>query len=124
MQNEIKKAKIRKTKRALRVRSHLTKGTSERPRFCVVKSNAHIRVQLIDDTNGITIASTSTVAKEFRNTEFNKKNIASATEIGKHIGKICKEKGVNHVIFDRGSSKYHGVLAAVANGARETGLQF
>jgi large subunit ribosomal protein L18 len=122
MRNEIlKKQKIR-DKRTLRVRKKL-RGTAEKPRMCVVKSNKHIQVQLIDDEQGITLGSVATTAPEFRNTEFSKKNKASAAKLGGKIAEIAKEKNINQVVFDRGPFKYHGVLAALANSAREAGLQ-
>jgi large subunit ribosomal protein L18 len=113
--------KVRKT-RAMRVRKKL-RGTSLRPRMSVVKSNKHIQIQLIDDENGKTLASTSSISKEFRNTEFSKRNKSTAAELGKKIAEFAKELNIKEVIFDRGPFKYHGVLAEVANAARESGLQ-
>lgn len=110
-------------KRALRVRKHL-RGSSEKPRLSVVKSNLHIQVQIIDDETGKTLASTSTYSKEFRNTEFNKKNKASARKLGEQIAEIAKSKNIKEVVFDRGPFKYHGILAELANAARSNGLQF
>lgn len=110
-------------KRALRVRKHLN-GTPEKPRLCVVKSNNHIQAQLIDDTKGATLGFTATFAKEFRNTEFAKKNKASARKLGERIAEIAKEKNINEVIFDRGPFKYHGILAELADAARAGGLKF
>jgi large subunit ribosomal protein L18 len=110
-------------KRALRVRKHLN-GTPQKPRLCVVKSNNHIQVQIIDDTNGVTLGSTATFAKEFRNTEFVKKNKISARKLGERIAEIAKEKNITEVIFDRGPFKYHGILAELADAARAGGLKF
>lgn len=110
-------------KRALRVRKHL-RGNSTKPRLCVVKSNCHIQVQLIDDETGTTLGGSSTFAKEFRNTEFNRKNKASARKLGEHIAEVAKSKNIKEVVFDRGSFKYHGVLAELADAARAGGLQF
>lgn len=110
-------------RRALRVRKHL-RGTSAKPRLCVVKSNCHIQVQLIDDEKGITLGALSTFAKEYRKTEFNRKNKASARKLGEHIAEIAKSKNIKEVVFDRGPSKYHGVLAELADAARAGGLQF
>ncbi len=118
----IKKEKIRKT-RAMRVRKIL-RGTSSKPRLCVVKSNKHIQVQLIDDEAGQTLGSAATFAKQFRGTEFAKKNKASASKLGEMIAAIAKEHNINEVVFDRGPFKYHGVLAALADSARAGGLQF
>lgn len=118
--SQVKAAELRR-KRALRVRKKL-RGTAASPRLCVVKSNAHLFVQLIDDDKGITLASVATFSKEFKNTEFGRKSVDSGRVLGKKIAEIAKEKQIERVIFDRGASKYHGVVAAVAEGARENGL--
>lgn len=117
------KKQLLRTKRAWRVRKRIH-GSAIRPRMCVVKSNQHIQVQLIDDQQGITLASTSTCAKEFRNTEFNRKNKASARKLGERIAEMAKEKNITTVIFDRGPFKYHGILSELADAARTAGLQF
>lgn len=108
--------------RTLRVRKHV-RGSSEKPRLCVVKSGLHLYVQLIDDEKAVTLASVSTLSKEFQNTEYNRKNKESGKQLGLKIAQIAKQKNVNSVVFDRGRSKYHGVVASVADGAREGGLQ-
>jgi large subunit ribosomal protein L18 len=118
----IKKEKIRKT-RTIRVRKVL-RGTSSKPRLCVVKSNKHIHAQLIDDETGKTLGMAATFAKEIRGTEFAKKNKASAAKLGEQIAAIAKGHNVSEVIFDRGPFKYHGILAALADSARAAGLQF
>jgi len=120
--SQIKRSRIR-CKRAMRVRKNL-RGTFEKPRLSVVKTNCHVHVQLIDDENAHTLVSTSTIAKEFRNTEFNRKNKASAKQLGLKIAELAKAKDIKRVVFDRGPFKYHGVIAAVADGAREGGLEF
>lgn len=117
------KSSILRYRRALRVRKHL-RGNGSKPRLCVVKSNCHIQVQLIDDETGKTLGGTATFAKEFRNTEFNRKNKESARKLGEHIAEIAKSKNIKEVIFDRGPFKYHGILAELAEGARAGGLQF
>ncbi|MDR3624056.1 MAG: 50S ribosomal protein L18 [Chlamydiales bacterium] len=122
MDSSLSKTIYKRHKRAQRVRKKL-RGCAKRPRLCVVKTNAHIIVQLIDDEQGLTLGSTSTFAKEFRDTEFCRRNKKSARRIGERIALIAKEKNIESVIFDRGASKYHGVIAAVADGARESGLQ-
>lgn len=118
----LKKQKLRH-KRALRVRKSL-RGSASKPRLCVVKSNNHIQVQLTDDVTGTTLGTTSTFAKEFRDTEFGRKNKASARKLGERIAEIAKEKNIKEVIFDRGPFKYHGILAELADAARAGGLQF
>lgn len=117
------KSNMLRGKRALRVRKHL-RGTGVKPRLCVVKSNSHIQAQLIDDETGRTLGGTATFAKEFRNTEFNRKNKASARKLGEQIAEIAKSKNIKEVVFDRGPFKYHGILAELANAARAGGLQF
>lgn len=107
----------------MRVRQNL-RGTSLKPRLCVIKSNKHIHVQLIDDESGKTLGMTATFAKEFRDTDFSKKNKASAAKLGEKIAEIAKENNVSEVVFDRGPFKYHGILAALADSARAAGLQF
>jgi large subunit ribosomal protein L18 len=123
MRNNIIKKQVLQNKRAIRVRQHLH-GTSTRPRLCVVKSNKHIHAQLIDDDAKVTIGSTATFSKDFRGTEFSKKNKVSARKLGEKIAEIAKEKNIKEVIFDRGPFKYHGILAELADAARSAGLQF
>jgi large subunit ribosomal protein L18 len=116
-------ASIAKRKRALRVRKGL-RGNSQKPRMCINKSNAHLQVQLIDDETGFTLGSIATFSKEFRNTSNGKKNKESAKVIGAGIAKIAKEKNIERVVLDRGPSKYCGIIAALADSARENGLLF
>lgn len=123
MRSSIIKKQIIREKRGMRVRKKL-RGTSSKPRMCVIKSNKHIHVQLIDDETGNTLGSTATFAKEFRDSEFNAKNKASAAKLGEKIAEIAKQCNVLEVIFDRGPFKYHGILAALADSARAAGLQF
>ena len=120
--NLVKKELVRRN-RTFRVRKKLH-GTSLRPRLCVVKSNKHIQVQLINDDEGKTLGSAATFSKEFRGTDFAKKNKTSAAKLGEQIADIAKKLNVTQVIFDRGPFKYHGLLAALADSARAAGLQF
>lgn len=110
---------VRKKKRQLRVRKRL-RGTAERPRLCVTKTNNHLHIQIIDDENGVTLASASTFDKDNKM----KKNKENARKLGEKIAQLAISKEVKAVIFDRGYSKYHGVLAELADGARAGGLQF
>lgn len=112
-----------RNRRALRVRKHL-RGTAARPRLCVVKSNAHIQAQLIDDEAGHTLGSVATFSKALKGTEFARRNKSAARHLGEQIAQIAKEKNIKEVVFDRGPFKYHGILAALADAAREAGLQF
>ena len=118
----LKQQEIR-TKRSMRVRKKL-RGTRTKPRLCVIKSNKHIHVQLIDDDAGVTLGMAATFAKELKNTEFTKKNKLSAAKLGEIIAEIAKKHDVNEIVFDRGPFKYHGILAALADSARAAGLQF
>jgi large subunit ribosomal protein L18 len=123
MRNSVVRNHVKQRKRALRVRKHV-RGTSIKPRLSVIKSNKHIQVQLIDDENGITLGHASTFTSEFRDTEFGKKNKASARKLGEVIAQKAIEKNIKEVVFDRGPSKYHGILAELADAARSAGLQF
>lgn len=123
MLKHVNHKQVLRKKRAIRVRKQL-RGNATKPRLCVVKSNKHIQAQLIDDELGITLGSVATFSKELRNTEFNKKNKTAARKLGENIAEIAKSKEIKEVIFDRGSAKYHGILAELADAARAGGLQF
>lgn len=107
-----------RTHKHKRLRGHIT-GTSERPRLSVFRSAKHIYAQVIDDTQGITLASASTLKLE---TEGTKSDAAKA--VGAEVAKKAMEKGVKEVVFDRGGNLYHGRIKALAEGAREAGLEF
>ena len=106
-----------------RVRTRVT-GTPERPRLCVYRSLGHIYAQIIDDRNGRTLVSASSVDKETKKGLKGGGNIAAAKVIGKAIADRAKAAGVSKVVFDRGGYKYHGRVKALADAAREAGLQF
>lgn len=99
-------------------------GTNERPRLNVFRSGKHIYAQLIDDLTGKTIVSASTVDKELKGKVENGANIEAAKLVGELIAKRAMEKGYDSVIFDRGGYIYHGKVKALAESARETGLNF
>lgn len=122
MEKRLIKRSITRKKRVMRVRKKI-KGSSERPRLVVVKTNQHLYAQIIDDEKGVTIAGFGTISKQNRNTDFAKKSKDSAKEIGKQIALLAKERKVESVVFDRGRYKYHGLIADIATGAREAGLQ-
>ncbi|MCD7713062.1 MAG: 50S ribosomal protein L18 [Firmicutes bacterium] len=109
-----------RVKRHERIRVHIS-GTAQRPRLCVYRSNKHISAQIIDDVKGVTLVSASTQEKSFEGIGSNK---AAAREIGKIIGKRAIEKGIETVVFDRSGYLYHGRVSELADGARESGLQF
>jgi len=104
-----------------RIRSKVT-GTAERPRLAVKKSLKHIYVQVIDDANGKTIAAASTRDKDAG--VKGGSNQAAAKAVGALIAKKAKDKGVKRVVFDRGGYQYHGNVKALADAARENGLEF
>ncbi|HEV7525653.1 MAG TPA: 50S ribosomal protein L18 [Acidimicrobiia bacterium] len=106
-------------RRHRRVRKKVT-GTAERPRLAVFRSSKHIYVQAIDDLSGRTIASASTMEADLRGGAT--ATIEAAKKIGSLVGERIKAAGVTTVVFDRGGFKYHGRVAAVADGAREAGL--
>ncbi|PLR96391.1 50S ribosomal protein L18 [Bacillus sp. T33-2] len=108
-------------KRHARVRAKLS-GTEARPRLNVFRSNQHIYAQLIDDVNGVTVASASTLDKDF-NLE-STSNLEAAQKVGELVAKRAVEKGFSSVVFDRGGYLYHGRIKALADAARENGLQF
>jgi large subunit ribosomal protein L18 len=105
------------------VRTRVT-GTPERPRLCVYRSLGHIYAQIIDDRSGRTLVSASSVDKESKKNLKGGGNIASAKAVGKFIADRAKAAGVAKVVFDRGGYKYHGRVKALADAAREAGLQF
>ena len=104
-----------------RIRDYLS-GTSERPRLCVFRSNANIEAHIIDDVKGVTLVSASSLEKEL-NLE-NGGNVEAAKVIGAEIAKRAKKAKINTVVFDRGGYLYHGRVKALAEAAREGGLEF
>ncbi|HEX6874794.1 MAG TPA: 50S ribosomal protein L18 [Nocardioidaceae bacterium] len=97
-------------------------GTAERPRLVVTRSSKHITVQVVDDTVGRTLASASTMEADLRALEGDK--TAKAKRVGELVAERAKSQGVASVVFDRAGNKYHGRVAALADGAREGGLAF
>ncbi len=106
-----------------RVRNNLY-GTPEKPRMAVYRSNKNISVQVIDDVNGTTLASASTLDKELKATIANGGNKEAAKAVGEAIAKRALAKGIETVCFDRGGNLYHGRVKELADGAREAGLKF
>ena len=123
MNSKMKEKRTIRQKRAWRVRSKL-RGNAQCPRLSVFKGLRHIQVQLIDDEGGRTLAGTATYAKAFKDTPHNRKSKAAATALGEYIAKVAREQQIEQVIFDRGQFKYHGIVAALADGARAGGLKF
>ena len=103
-----------------RVRKHIS-GTPERPRLVVTRSNRHMVAQVVDDTIGHTLCAASTLEKAAKGVEGHK--VGAAHKVGELIAERAKALGIEAVVFDRGGNKYHGRVAAVAEGAREGGLK-
>lgn len=113
-----------KDRKRLKRKVHIRKsvyGTAARPRMTVTRSNSNLAVQVIDDDAGCTLVSVSTLEKDLAAL---KANIASGTKVGEEIGRRCKEKNITAVVFDRNGYLYHGVVKAIADGARSAGLNF
>jgi len=123
MEKSIIKRKNKRKKRAMRVRRAL-KASSKKPRLSVSKTNKHIFAQVIDDESGITLFGFGTRSKDVKGTEFQKKSKKAAAHIGALIAKAAKDKKIEHVIFDRGRCKYHGIISSLAEAARGAGLKF
>lgn len=115
-----KNSNVARLKRHQRVRKNIS-GSAERPRLNVYRSLNHIYAQIIDDTKGITLVSASSMDKDFT---ANGGNIEGAKAVGNAVAKKALEKGIKAVVFDRGGYIYHGRVAALAEGAREGGLEF
>ena len=113
-------------KKAMRLHRHVrvrgkVSGTPERPRLNVFRSNANIYAQIIDDVNGVTLVAANTLEKEFEGATG---NCEAAKKVGQVLAERAKAKGIDKVVFDRGGYLYHGRVAALAEGARENGLEF
>ena len=103
---------------------NVVRGTLDRPRLTVFRSLRHLYVQVIDDDRGVTIASASTLDKETSGGLSSTGNVEAGKKLGEVIAGRAKDQGVSAVVFDRGGFKYHGVIRAIADGAREAGLKF
>ena len=123
MESHLKQRDSRRKKRALRIRKRV-RGTSEKPRLTVFRSNKHLLAQLIDDEKHVTLIGVGTLNKDFKGTEFSKKSKEAAKEIGKRIAQEAKKGNIENVVFDRGAYKYHGMIAELAEAARAEGLKF
>jgi large subunit ribosomal protein L18 len=119
--NRLKTERRNKIRR--RIRSTIT-GTSERPRLAVFKSSKHVYLQLINDRENVTITSVSSISNDLKDEIKDLSKMEAATLIGKKIAEFALDQGINKVVFDRGGYKYHGIIKAAADGAREGGLDF
>ncbi|MDA3625023.1 50S ribosomal protein L18 [Saccharopolyspora oryzae] len=115
------KRRLARAKRHTRIRKKIL-GTSERPRLVVTRSLRHIVAQVIDDTKGHTLASATSLETDVRAFEGDKK--AKATKVGELVAARAKDAGIEKVVFDRGGNDYHGRVAALADAARDGGLEF
>lgn len=113
------------TLRRLRIKRGIRKkirGTSERPRLSVFRSNKAIYAQIIDDSKGETLVGVSSISKDFKDAEGSKSEISK--KLGASLAEVAKSKGIETVVFDRNGFRYHGRVKALAEGAREGGLNF
>jgi len=113
--------RVAKARRHFRLRKKVS-GTDQRPRLVVKRSSRHIAVQVIDDLAGHTLASASTLEADLRSFDGDKK--AKAAKVGELVAERAKNAGITAVVFDRGGNAYHGRIAALADAAREAGLEF
>ena len=120
---ELRNLASRREKTKARIRGRLS-GTAERPRLTIYKSLKRIYVQAVDDAKGITVASASSLEKDLRTKLTNGANIDAAKAVGASIAARLQEKGIKAVVFDRNGYLYHGRVKALADSAREAGLQF
>lgn len=121
IKSEIRKTKVQKRHKSIRVK---LSGTTEAPRLAVYRSTKHIYAQLIDDVKGVTIVSASSVDKDLKEKLSHGGNIEASKVVGEAIAKKALKKGVKDVVFDRGGFLYHGRIQALADAAREAGLNF
>ena len=118
------RSKVKWLKKAEMIDVLLDTRESEKPRLCVFRSNKNISVQIIDDVNGVTLASASTIDKELKSDIAYGGNKDAAKAVGEAIAKRALAKGIEEVTFDRGGFLYHGRVKELADGAREAGLKF
>jgi large subunit ribosomal protein L18 len=114
---------LARLKRKKRIRKNIH-GTQERPRLCVFRSDKHIYAQVIEDDKGVTLVSASTLSPEYREMEKPSGKVEAAKRIGALIAQKAKEKGISKVVFDRSGYIYHGRIQALADAARQAGLDF
>lgn len=119
--NDLKRERRNKIRR--RIRSSI-RGSADKPRLSIFKSNKHVYLQLINDLDNVTITSVSTKSADLQKDLKDKAATESANILGKAIAEVAKDKGIEKVVFDRSGYKYHGIVKAAADGAREGGLDF
>lgn len=117
--NNLKQERRSKIRR--RIRSTI-RGTAERPRLCIYKSNKHVYLQLINDREAVTMVSVSTQTANLKKELKDKESVEAAEIVGKAMAEAAKDKGITKAVYDRSGYKYHGIVKAAAEGAREGGL--
>jgi large subunit ribosomal protein L18 len=118
--NSRQAARLRRQQRVRKI----VKGSDERPRLCVFRSNKHVYAQVISDEKGATLVSASTLSDRAAEEAKAQRGVTAAKRVGLALAQKCKEKNITRVVFDRNGFLYHGQIKAVADGAREGGLQF
>ena len=121
MESQQQSKTVRRIRRSFAVRKHV-RGNAEKPRLSVFRSNKHLYAQLIDDENQVTLFGIGTTSKQLKG-DLSKKSKDSAKEIGRRIATEAKKQNIQAVVFDRGFYKYHGIIAELANAARERGIK-
>ncbi len=119
--NNLKRERRNKIRRRVRA---VIRGTADKPRLSIFKSNKHVYLQLINDLDNVTITSVSTKSADLQKELKDKAATESAKVLGKAIAEVAKDKGISTVVYDRSGYKYHGIVKAAADGAREGGLDF
>jgi len=114
---------VGRERRKLRIRKKVN-GTTDRPRLTVFRSTKHIYAQVIDDTTGATLAHASTLSKDLKGTLEEDNKVAASKKVGALIAQLCKAKKIERVVFDRNGYAYHGRVSALAQAARDAGLDF
>ena len=123
MLSELKQRNIRRKRRTAHAK-RVVRGSSDRPRLSVFRSNKHILAQIIDDEKSITLFGVGTMSKPLKKGKSSQKSKEAAQQLGKILAEEAKKRKIETVVFDRGHYKYHGVIAALADAAREAGLKF
>jgi large subunit ribosomal protein L18 len=120
---DTKTTRVKLERRRRRVRAKV-RGTAERPRLCVTRSNQHVYAQLVDDDNGVTLVSASSIDGGIKSELEKGSDVEAARAVGRLLGERATEAGFKSVVFDRAGRLYHGRVQAVAEGARKAGLEF
>lgn len=123
MASKLKTRRLSRLRRKRRIRSRVS-GTNSCPRLSVFRSTKHIYAQVIDDVSGRTLVAASDLTTQLKEELKGLKKSERATKVGAHVANLCKEAGIEKVVFDRNGFLYHGRIAALADGARENGLKF